>query len=213
MKASRKRIEGDIMQEITRDVVIILAIYLAALAPEIMGPAALFVSVAVFSSSVAALQSTMVSQSRTLQAMAHYRAVPACFGRLSKYKTLGTTRVVAALDGDHGVLLLRHHRPGRVLVLRRQLVCLVAELLLPVRRCSRPATSATSAGGHWRRVRRCCPHPGRWRDLEDYSSDPCAGILPRRGDQGRFGASGTGHAGLRRGEGCDSGAGSSNATD
>ena len=45
MKASRKRIEGDIMQEITRDVVIILAIYLAALAPEIMGPAALFVSV------------------------------------------------------------------------------------------------------------------------------------------------------------------------
>lgn len=80
---------------------------LAALAPAIMGPAALFVSVAVFFSSVAALQSTLVSPSRTLQAMAHYRAVPASFGKLSKYKTPGTATIVAALSSIAFYIVMR----------------------------------------------------------------------------------------------------------
>ncbi|MDJ1370215.1 APC family permease [Gulosibacter molinativorax] len=68
----------------------------AAIAPEIMGPFALLMSTAIFASSTAALQATLVSPSRTLQAMSHYGAVPKTFGRLSKYKTPGAATLWAA---------------------------------------------------------------------------------------------------------------------
>lgn len=68
----------------------------ATLAPEIMGPFALIMSIAIFASSSASLQSTLVSPARTLQAMSHYGAVPKTFGKLSKHKTPGTATFWAA---------------------------------------------------------------------------------------------------------------------
>lgn len=68
----------------------------ATLAPEIMGPFALLMSVAIFASSSASLQSTLVSPARTLQAMSHYGATPKTFGKLSKYKTPGHATFWAA---------------------------------------------------------------------------------------------------------------------
>lgn len=68
----------------------------ASLAPEIMGPFALLMSIAIFASSSASLQSTLVSPARTLQAMSHYGAAPASFGKLSKFKTPGQATFWAA---------------------------------------------------------------------------------------------------------------------
>lgn len=54
-----------------------------ALANPVLGPLALLVSIAVLSSSMASLQSTIVSPARTLLAMGHYRALPGRFARVS----------------------------------------------------------------------------------------------------------------------------------
>ncbi|MGO1545337.1 MAG: APC family permease [Gulosibacter sp.] len=68
----------------------------ATLSPEVMGPFALVMSIAIFASSSASLQSTLVSPARTLQAMSHYGAAPKSFGKLSKHKTPGTATFWAA---------------------------------------------------------------------------------------------------------------------
>ncbi|MDJ1372375.1 APC family permease [Gulosibacter molinativorax] len=68
----------------------------ATLAPEIMGPFALIMSIAIFASSSASLQSTLISPARTLQAMSHYGAAPKDFGKLSKFKTPGHATFWAA---------------------------------------------------------------------------------------------------------------------
>ncbi|SJM69401.1 APC family permease [Gulosibacter sp. 10] len=79
----------------------------AALAPEVMGPFALLMSLAIFASSASSLQSTLVSPSRTLQAMSHYGAVPKAFGRLSKYKTPGAPTFWAATASVLFYVLMR----------------------------------------------------------------------------------------------------------
>jgi amino acid transporter len=79
----------------------------AALAPEVMGPFALIMSLAVFASSASALQATLVSPSRTLQAMSHYGAVPKTLGKLSKYQTPGAATVWAAVASVTFYVLMR----------------------------------------------------------------------------------------------------------
>lgn len=56
---------------------------LATLAGPIMGPAAIFMSLAVMASSMASLQSTFVSPARTLLAMGYYGALPKRFASIS----------------------------------------------------------------------------------------------------------------------------------
>ncbi|WP_168583623.1 APC family permease [Gephyromycinifex aptenodytis] len=56
---------------------------LATLAGPVMGPAAIFMSLAVLASSTASLQSTFVSPARTLLAMGYYGALPARFASIS----------------------------------------------------------------------------------------------------------------------------------
>ncbi|RBP64719.1 amino acid/polyamine/organocation transporter (APC superfamily) [Brevibacterium sanguinis] len=69
----------------------------AALAGPVMGPFAILVSIAVLSSSIASLQSTMVSPSRTILAMGHYRALPEKYGRVSpRYKSPSVATVTSA---------------------------------------------------------------------------------------------------------------------
>ncbi len=69
----------------------------AALASPVMGPFAILVSIAVLSSSLASLQSTMVSPSRTILAMGHYGALPRKYGRISpRYKSPSTATVTSA---------------------------------------------------------------------------------------------------------------------
>ncbi len=69
-----------------------------ALASPIMGPFAILMSLAVLSSSAASLQSTFMSPSRSLLAMAHYGALPEPFSRVSKrFSTPGYATVAAGL--------------------------------------------------------------------------------------------------------------------
>ncbi|HCG56758.1 MULTISPECIES: APC family permease [Brevibacterium] len=69
----------------------------AALAGPVMGPFAVLVSIAVLSSSVASLQSTMVSPSRTILAMGHYGALPKKYGNISpRYKSPSVATVTSA---------------------------------------------------------------------------------------------------------------------
>jgi amino acid transporter len=67
-----------------------------ALASPIMGPFAILMSLAVLSSSAASLQSTFMSPSRSLLAMAHYGALPKPFSRLSKRFSTPGFAIVAA---------------------------------------------------------------------------------------------------------------------
>ena len=55
----------------------------AVLAPHVMGPFAILMSIAILTSSLASLQSTMVSPARTLLAMGHYEALPKSFAHVS----------------------------------------------------------------------------------------------------------------------------------
>lgn len=60
----------------------------AVLAPQIMGPFALMMSVAILTSSLSSLNATMVSPARTLLAMGYYRALPPSFAKISpRYKS------------------------------------------------------------------------------------------------------------------------------
>ena len=69
-----------------------------ALASPIMGPFAILMSLAVLSSSAASLQSTFMSPSRSLLAMAHYEALPEPFSRVSrKFATPGYSTVDAGI--------------------------------------------------------------------------------------------------------------------
>jgi amino acid transporter len=67
-----------------------------ALASPIMGPFAILMSLAVLSSSAASLQSTFMSPSRSLLAMAHYGALPKPLSRLSKRFSTPGFAIVAA---------------------------------------------------------------------------------------------------------------------
>lgn len=69
-----------------------------ALASPIMGPFAILMSLAVLSSSAASLQSTFMSPSRSLLAMAHYGALPAPFSRINKkFSTPGFATIAAGV--------------------------------------------------------------------------------------------------------------------
>ncbi|MHC6228373.1 APC family permease [Arthrobacter sp. MMS24-T111] len=69
-----------------------------ALASPIMGPFAILMSLAVLSSSAASLQSTFMSPSRSLLAMAHYGALPEPFSRISrKFATPGYATIAAGV--------------------------------------------------------------------------------------------------------------------
>ncbi|MCM1012388.1 MULTISPECIES: APC family permease [unclassified Brevibacterium] len=69
----------------------------AALASPIMGPFAIIVSIAVLSSSLASLQSTMVSPSRTILAMGHYGALPKRYGNVSpRFKSPSVATITSA---------------------------------------------------------------------------------------------------------------------
>ena len=71
---------------------------LAAMAGPVMGPFAILVSLAVLASSIASLQSTVVSPARTLLAMGHYRAIAERFAWIHpKYRSPGYATVVAGL--------------------------------------------------------------------------------------------------------------------
>ena len=71
---------------------------LAAMAGPVMGPFAILVSLAVLASSIASLQSTVVSPARTLLAMGHYRAIAERFAWIHpKYHSPGYATVVAGL--------------------------------------------------------------------------------------------------------------------
>ncbi len=62
-----------------------------------MGPFALIVSIAVLSSSLASLQSTMVSPSRTILAMGHYGALPQRYGNVSpRFKSPSVATITSA---------------------------------------------------------------------------------------------------------------------
>ncbi|MGO1753552.1 MAG: APC family permease [Brevibacterium aurantiacum] len=69
----------------------------AVLAGPVMGPFAVLVSIAVLSSSLASLQSTMVSPSRTILAMGHYGALPKKYGKISpRYKSPSVATITSA---------------------------------------------------------------------------------------------------------------------
>ncbi|MFD2674669.1 APC family permease [Gulosibacter bifidus] len=60
----------------------------AVLAPQIMGPFAIMMSVAILTSSLSSLNATMVSPARTLLAMGYYKALPPSFAKISpRYKS------------------------------------------------------------------------------------------------------------------------------
>lgn len=60
----------------------------AALAHPVMGPAAIFLSVAILVSAMASINSTAISPARTLLAMSHYGAIPASIKKIHpKYKS------------------------------------------------------------------------------------------------------------------------------
>ncbi|MCP3427114.1 APC family permease [Rothia sp. AR01] len=74
----------------------------AALATPVLGPLGVLMSIAVLMSSIASLQSTMISPARTMLAMSHYRALPARFARIHPrfqtpgYATVASTVIAAA---------------------------------------------------------------------------------------------------------------------
>lgn len=69
----------------------------ASLAGPVMGPFAVLVSIAVLSSSLAPLQSTMVSPSRTILAMGPYGALPRKYGSISpRYKSPSVATITSA---------------------------------------------------------------------------------------------------------------------
>jgi amino acid transporter len=71
---------------------------LAAMAGPVMGPFAILVALAVLASSVASLQSTVVSPARTLLAMGHYRAIAERFAWVHpKYRSPGYATIVAGV--------------------------------------------------------------------------------------------------------------------
>jgi amino acid transporter len=71
---------------------------LAAMAGPVMGPFAILVALAVLASSIASLQSTVVSPARTLLAMGHYRAIAERFAWIHpKYRSPGYATIVAGL--------------------------------------------------------------------------------------------------------------------
>jgi amino acid transporter len=73
----------------------------AALATPVLGPLGVLMSIAVLMSSIASLQSTMISPARTMLAMGHYRALPASFSRIHprfqtpSYATVASTVIAA----------------------------------------------------------------------------------------------------------------------
>lgn len=69
----------------------------AVLAPHVMGPFAILMSIAILTSSLASLQSTMVSPARTLLAMGYYEALPKSFARISpRFKSPARATIWAA---------------------------------------------------------------------------------------------------------------------
>jgi len=70
----------------------------AVLSGPVMGPFALLMSIAIMSSSLASLQSTMISPSRTLLAMGYYRALPPVFSRISpRFRTPSVATIASAV--------------------------------------------------------------------------------------------------------------------
>ena len=69
----------------------------AVLAPEIMGPFAILMSIAILTSSLSSLNATMVSPARTLLAMGYYQALPKWMAKISpRYKSPATATFWAA---------------------------------------------------------------------------------------------------------------------
>lgn len=70
----------------------------AALSGPILGPLAIFMSIAILASSFASLQTTMISPSRTILAMGYYKALPPQFSKISpKHRTPSVATVAAAV--------------------------------------------------------------------------------------------------------------------
>lgn len=69
----------------------------AVLAPHVMGPFAILMSIAILTSSLASLNSTMVSPARTLLAMGYYKALPSSFAKVSpRFKSPARATIWAA---------------------------------------------------------------------------------------------------------------------
>lgn len=70
----------------------------AVLSGPILGPMAIFMSVAILASSFASLQTTMISPSRTILAMSYYKALPPSFSKISpRFRTPSVATVAAAV--------------------------------------------------------------------------------------------------------------------
>lgn len=70
----------------------------AALSYPVLGPLSILIYIAVLASSLASLQSTMVSPARTLLAMGHYRALPPVFAKVSpRFLTPSAATVASAI--------------------------------------------------------------------------------------------------------------------
>lgn len=70
----------------------------AALSHPVLGTWSILIYIAVLASSLASLQSTMVSPARTLLAMGHYRALPPAFAKVSpRFLTPSVATVVSAI--------------------------------------------------------------------------------------------------------------------
>jgi len=78
------------------------------LAIPVMGTtASILVYLAIFSSSIASLESTFVSPARTLLAMGHYRAMPPAFAKTSRFATPATATIVAGVIASGYYALMR----------------------------------------------------------------------------------------------------------
>ncbi len=70
----------------------------AVLSEPVLGPASIFIYIAVLASSFASLQATMVGPARTLLAMGHYQALPPLFASISpRYKTPSAATIASAI--------------------------------------------------------------------------------------------------------------------
>lgn len=70
----------------------------AVLSPPILGPIAIFMSIAILASSFASLQTTMISPSRTILAMGYYKALPPAFSKISpRFRTPSVATITAAV--------------------------------------------------------------------------------------------------------------------
>lgn len=70
----------------------------AVLSGPILGPMAIFMSVAILASSFASLQTTMISPSRTILAMSYYKALPPSFAKISpRFRTPSVATIAAAV--------------------------------------------------------------------------------------------------------------------